>query len=140
MWKIWLILAGVFIIIESMTVGFFVFWFAVGALIALIASLFIDNVIIQSAIFIISSTLLLILTKPLVKKFVKNNETIPTNVYSLIGKEALVIENINSIEGTGKVKVDGEIWSATADSNIEKDTKVKISSINGVKVKVEKNN
>ncbi len=139
MWKLWLLLAGVFIIIESFTAGFFVFWFGIGALAALIVSLFIDNVIIQSIVFVISSTLLLILTKPLVKKFIKNNETIPTNVYSLIGKEGLVVENIDNIDGTGKVKVEGELWSATSDTNIEKDTKVKVVNINGVKLKVEKN-
>ncbi len=138
MWKYWLILAGVFIIIESITTGFFVFWFAVGALIALIVSLFIDNILIQAVVFIISSALLLVLTKPLVKKFVKNNETVPTNVFRLIGKEGVVLENIDSINGTGKVKVKGELWSATSDENIEKDTKVKVISINGVKLKVEK--
>ena len=38
----------------------------------------------------------------------------------------------------GKVKVNGELWSAISDSNIEKDEKIKVISVNGVKLKVEK--
>lgn len=138
MWKLWLVIAGLCFVIESFTVGFFVFWFGIGALITLAVSLFIDNIIIQFAVFIISSSLLLILTKPLVKKFVKNNETRPTNVYGLVGKEGIVLEDIDSINGTGQVKVNGELWSATSNTNIDKNTKVKVISINGVKLNVEK--
>ena len=32
MWQIWLIIAGICLIIEIMTVGFLIFWFAIGAL------------------------------------------------------------------------------------------------------------
>ena len=138
MWKFWLIIAGLCFVIESFTVGFFVFWFGVGALIALGVSFITTNFWIQSFSFVISSTLLLILTKPFVKKFIKDTETKPTNVYSIIGKEAIVLEDIDSINGSGQVKVKGEIWSATSDENIEKGTKVKITSVNGVKVKVDK--
>ncbi len=72
------------------------------------------------------------------KKFVKNNETKPTNVYSIIEKEGIVLEDIDNINSTGKIKVQGELWSATSDTNIEKGSKVKVISVNGVKAKVEK--
>lgn len=138
MWPFWLIVAGLCFVIESFTVGFFVFWFGIGALIAIIVSLFIDNLFIQAISFVCSSSLLLVLTKPLVKKFVKTPETKPTNVYSIIGKEGIVLEDIDSINSTGKVKVNGELWSAIADTDIQKDSKIKVVSINGVKLKVEK--
>ena len=138
MWKIWLLISGICLIIESFTLGFFVFWFSIGAIFALITSLFTTNIIIQSTVFVITSTLLLLLTKPLIKKFVKTPKTKPTNVYSIIGKEGIVLETIDSLNGTGKVKVNGELWSAISDSNIEKDEKIKVISVNGVKLKVEK--
>ena len=138
MWKIWLIISGICLIIESFTLGFFVFWFSIGAIFALITSLFTTSIIIQSTVFVITSTLLLLLTKPLIKKFVKTPKTKPTNVYSIIGKEGIVLETIDNINGTGKVKVNGELWSAISDSNIEKDEKIKVISVNGVKLKVEK--
>ena len=92
MWQFWLIIAGLCIIIESITVGFFVFWFAIGALISLVASLFIDNFLIQAIIFVIASSMLIVFTKPLVKKFLKAPNVKPTNVYSIIGKEGIVLE------------------------------------------------
>lgn len=138
MWKFWLIVAGLSFVIESFTVGFLVFWFGIGALIALVSSFFIENIIIQSAIFVVTSSILIVLTKPLVKKFIKNTKTVPTNVYSLIDKEGIVLEEIDNIQGTGKVKVKGELWSATADTNISKNSKIKVVSVNGVKLKVEK--
>ena len=138
MWKFWLIVAGICFVIESFTIGFLVFWFGIVALAALVASLFISNIWIQSLIFIIVSSLLLIFTKPLVKKFVKEKDIIPTNVYSIIGKEGIVVESIDTINGVGKVKVNGELWSATSLENIEKGTKVKVLKVNGVKLEVEK--
>ena len=138
MWKFWLIVAGICFVIESFTIGFLVFWFGIGALAALVASLFISNIWIQSLIFIIVSSLLLIFTKPLLKKFVKEKDVIPTNVYSIIGKEGIVVEKIDTLNGVGKVKVNGELWSATSSENIEKGTKVKVLKVNGVKLEVEK--
>ena len=67
MWYIWLILAGVFLIIEIMTVGFLIFWLSIGSLFAMITSLFTDNIVIQTTVFVISSTILIFVTKPFVK-------------------------------------------------------------------------
>ena len=140
MWQFWLLLAGICVIIESFTLGFFVFWFAIGALFALIVSLFTTNIIIQSVVFVVTSTLLLLLTKPLIKSFVKMPKAKATNVYGLINKEGIVLENIDSLNSTGKVKVNGELWSAVSDTNIPKDSKIKVLSIDGVKLKVQKIN
>ena len=71
MWKLWLIFSGIFLIIEIGTVGFLVFWFAIGALIAMIASFFVESVIAQTTIFIVSSTILLFATKPFVNQLAK---------------------------------------------------------------------
>lgn len=140
MWQFWLLLAGICVIIESFTLGFFVFWFAIGALFALIVSLFTTNIIIQSVVFVVTSTLLLLLTKPLIKSFVKMPKAKATNVYGLINKEGLVLEDIDSLNSTGTVKVNGELWSAVSDTNIPKDSKIKVLSIDGVKLKVQKIN
>ena len=59
MWYIWLIISGICLIIEIMTVGFLVFWFSIGALITMIASFFTNNIVVQTAIFVISSTILI---------------------------------------------------------------------------------
>lgn len=139
MWHIWLIIAGVAFVIEIMTVGFLVFWFGIGALIAMIASLiFPDNILLQASIFIVSSTLLVFCTKPLVKRFTKKDSNMVTNAYSIIGKKGIVIQDINPTFGIGQIKVAGEVWSAkTADNSaIEKGTEIEIIEIDGVKAVV----
>lgn len=139
MWQIWLIAAGIFFIVEMATVGFLVFWFGIGALITMIISFFVPNVYIQSAIFVITSTLLIFLTKPFVNKFLSTDTSVATNAYSIIGRTGIVTKEINSIHGTGQVKIGGEVWSAKVktDETIPVDTEVKVIEIDGVKVVVE---
>ena len=138
MWHIWLITAGIFFIIEIITTGFLVFWFGIGALITMIFSFFIPNVYIQSVIFIVSSTLLMFFTKPLVNKFLNNKKTVATNANSIIGKKGIVIKEINSILGTGQIKINGEVWSAKTESDeiIPENSEVEVIEINGVKAVV----
>ena len=134
MWQIWLILAGIFFIGEIATTGFLVFWFGVGALLAMASSFFTSSIILQTVIFIISSTILILVTKPFVKKFV-DIKTTNTNAYSIIGKNALVIKEIDPIQSIGQIKVDGEVWSAESQNNevIPKGSEVKVIAIEGVK-------
>ncbi len=135
MWYIWLILAGVFVIGEVLTSGFLIFWFGLAALIAMAVSFITDNIIIQTTVFLISSVILILATKPLVKKFAKV-ETTKTNAFSLIDKKGIVTKDISSINSTGQVKVEGELWSATGENDMEisKGTEVKIKEITGVKL------
>ena len=134
MWQVWLIIAGIFFIGEIATVGFLIFWFGIGSLFAMIASFFTDNVIIQTTIFVISSTILIFATKPFVKKFVDVKKT-NTNAFSIIGKNALVIKEINPIQSQGQIKINGETWSAESDNNevIPEGSEVEILEIKGVK-------
>lgn len=138
MWKFWLIISGIFFAIEAVTVGFLVFWFGIGALLAMAVSFITDNIFLQSALFIVSSTLLMFLTRPFVKKF-STKKDVSTNAYSIIGKEAIVTEDIDTINGKGQIKVNGETWSAKCNNNeiISKGSKVEILSIDGVRVIVE---
>ena len=69
MWQIWLVISLFFFILEIATSGFLVFWFGIGGLIATLLSVFVDNVVIQTLVFLITSTILIIFTKPLVSKF-----------------------------------------------------------------------
>ena len=134
MWQVWLLITGLFFIGEIATVGFLIFWFGVGALIAMIVSLFTSNIIIQTTIFIISSTILIFATKPFVKKFADVKKT-NTNVYSIIGKKALVIKTIDPIHSVGQIKLNGEVWTAESENNeiIEEGSEVEVLEIKGVK-------
>ena len=134
MWQVWLIAAGVFLILEIFTIGFLVFWLGIGCILAMLVSFITDSIIIQTAVFVLSSGLLIFATKPLVKKFAEK-DTAKTNVYSLAGKKATVIEDIDWVAGTGQIKFEGQIWSAKTSEhvNIAKGTEVEIEKIEGVK-------
>ena len=135
MWHIWLIIAGAFVILEIATMGFLVFWFAVGALAAMVVSFFVENILIQSIVFVVVSTILLFATKPFVNKVMPKDSYVKTNSYSIEGKIGKVTIDIEPLEGKGQVKVSGEAWSAKSadDTYIPKDTEVVIEKIEGVK-------
>lgn len=138
MWYIWLIAAGIFFIGEIITVGFLIFWLGIGSLLAMLVSLITDSVLIQIATFVISSTILILFTKPLAKRITKSDNVV-TNSFSLINKTGIVLSEINNLESMGQVKVNGEIWSAKSEDNstIEEGTRIKVLKIDGVKLIVE---
>ena len=82
MWKIWIILAGLFLILESITTGFLVFWFSIGSLISMVVSLFVDSIVAQTTVFIISSCILIFTTRKFCDKFLNNKDSDKINSMS----------------------------------------------------------
>lgn len=138
MWYVWLILAGIFVIAEIATVGFLIFWLSLGSLCAMVTSFFTDNLIIQTAVFVITSALFILCTRHLAKKLGKTDNNLTTNAFSIIGKKAIVVKEINPTLGVGQIKVDGQVWSAKSNGEeiISEGTEVSILSIDGVKAVV----
>ena len=135
----WLIVFVVLLIVEIATMGLTTVWFAGGALIAFLAAYLGFGVIVQVVVFLVVSILLLILTRPLAVKFF-NQERQKTNAESLIGQKAIVKEEINTLQATGRVEVNGMEWSAKTEESeiIEEDTIVSTRGTQGVKLIVEK--
>jgi len=80
------------------------------------------------------------LTRPLAAAFLTRNRT-RTNAESLIGQEAVVIERIDNVRGTGHVRIGGMEWTARsvrADQTIEEGEIVMVRAIEGVKLIVGK--
>ena len=70
-----------------------------------------------------------------------NKETIQTNANSLIGKKAVVIQEIDNLAQTGQVRINDIEWTARSadDEKIGEGTVVKIEEIRGVKLIVKQN-
>ncbi len=137
---IWLAVIVICLIIEAVTLGLTTIWFAGGALIAFIASLFRVPIAIQFFLFFIVSLALLFLTRPIAIKYF-NKDRIKTNVDTLIGKQAVVISEINNLKGEGTVILEGKEWMARSNAKheiLEDGMVVKILRIEGVKLIVEK--
>ena len=130
----WLILFVILLVIELFTVNLVSIWFAVAALAAGLVSYFMDNMMIQIAVFIIVSAISLLLNNKFVEKL-RNGKIVPTNLDRVIGKIGIVTEEITKLE-PGEVKVDGKRWSAISTKKIKVGRKVEILSIDGVKLNV----
>lgn len=136
---IWLIIAVIMFVGEMVCPIFFMFWFALGALMALVVSLITSNIVIQVTVFLVTSLTLVIFMKPLTNKFFQNKTKDDLNMNGIIGKNAIVTKNIDNLKGIGEVKVSGEIWTAISENEsevIEVGKKVEILRIDGVKLVV----
>lgn len=129
----WLVLIIVLIIIEALTVNLVTVWGAIGALFALITSIFTNNINIQIIVFFLVTTLLLIFTRPFMYKVLKVKKE-ATNLDSVIGKIGVTLTDVTNFDGC--VMVMGKNWAARSfnENIIKKDTKVKILEIKGVKL------
>lgn len=135
MFYTWLSIVVALAILEIATVNLVSIWFVVSGIIAMITSLFTDNIIIQASIFIIFGIIFMLLTKKIIKKIIPNKEK--TNLDRIIGMTGIVISKITKNK-SGEVKVDGKIWTAISNTTINENEPVKILEINSTKLKVEK--
>ena len=136
---IWLALVILFIIIEMVSLGLTSIWFAGGALISALSAILGAPIWLQVVLFILVSGVLLASTRGLSKTFLEKRLE-KTNAEGLIGKTSTVVETIDNASATGKIRLGDVEWTARACNEsqvIEKDTKVIIREIKGVKCMVE---
>ena len=131
----WLVLTIVFLLAEASTVTLVSLWFAIGSVGALIVALLHGAVWLQITVFVLVSALLLMLLRPLVRKFMTPRLT-PTNVDSVIGSTGLVTVAIDNVTAAGQVKLGAMYWSArsTSGAPIPEDTLIRVDRVEGVKV------
>ncbi len=132
---IWLILMVVFLMVEGATVSLVSSWFAVGSLVALIASLLNAPVWLQVTLFLLVSCAALAMLRPLVRKYI-TPKVVKTNVDAIVGKQGPVTAPIDNVAATGQIKLGAMEWSARSTSGepIAVGTLVKVDRIEGVKV------
>ena len=136
---LWLVALVLFIIIEIATMGLTTIWFAGGALLAVIASALGLPLTVQIILFFAVSLILLYFTRPIAVKYF-NKDRVKTNAESLVGRQAIVISEIDNLQGIGQVTVGGMEWSArtaATDIRLPVGSVVNIIAINGVKLVVE---
>ena len=105
---------------------------------AAITSIFTDSIPIQTSVFLVVTLVSLLVTRPLINKWKQKKGVTSTNADRLIGKIGIVLADIEDVQKVGQVKVEGEIWTAKSQhAPISKDSKVKVLSIEGVKLIVE---
>lgn len=136
---LWLVLLAALLIMEAVTAGLTTIWFAGGALVAALASYFGAGLLIQIFVFLGVSFVLLIFTRPVAVKYMNHNVE-NTNVNSLLGKKAVVTQQIHNLTQTGQVKINDIDWIARTyndDIIIPEKAIVIIKEVKGVKLIVE---
>ena len=131
---LWLGLMVLFLVVEAATVTMVSLWFAGGALAALAAALLGGGLVWQIGAFILVSTALLALLRPLARKHFTPKLT-KTNVDSVIGTQGYVTADIDNVAATGTIKLGAMEWTARSASGekISTGTLVKVEKIEGVK-------
>lgn len=130
---IWALLLVLFLVVEAGTTALVSIWFAAGALAALVACLLGAAMWLQIVLFLIVS---LVLLAVLWKRIRSRTPAAKTNVDSVIGSEGYVVESIDNVSYTGRVKLGGITWAArsTSGDSIPTDTLVRVDRVEGVKV------
>jgi membrane protein implicated in regulation of membrane protease activity len=132
---LWIVIAAILAIVETLTAGFVTIWFTIGAAVAAVVAAVGGNMAIQIIVFVVVSVVLLIFTRPiLVQKLKVGREK--NNIELIEGKVGLVTETIAPFK-SGLVKVNGVIWTAVGDETefaADAGSQVEIIRIEGVKL------
>ncbi len=126
------------IVIEIMTVQFVSIWFALSSLISLILAGFGAPRWAQVAVFLAATAILLLLTRPIVRKLRGN--FVRTNADINIGKTARITEAVRNETSEGRAVIGGVSWKAvSADgTQIPEGEIVVVDGIDGTKLIVSK--
>lgn len=133
---IWLVILIVSIAVEVATLGITSIWFAGGALVAVVFAALSLPIWLQILVFLVISLLLMVFTRPIAVKYF-NRDRVRTNVESMVGRQAIVISEIDNLQGIGQVTVGGQEWSARSEVDNQcmgVGTVVQVVGVSGVKL------
>lgn len=135
-WRwIWLGVAAVFGIGEIFTAGFFMLPFAGGAVVAFVLAWLDVGPAIVLPVFLVTSVLVLLVIQRLVRR--GDQQVVPVGANRFIGRRVLVLETVDHLAGTGKVRLDTESWRATTDGEpLPPGTEARVVEMRGTRLVV----
>ncbi|MFI3289023.1 MAG: NfeD family protein [Rikenellaceae bacterium] len=117
-WIIWAVVTLVALLIEVLTLGFAVICFAIGALVACLVAFVGGDIVWQLATFSVTTIVALIVVRPLIIRYLaKSKSKVETNAQALVGRRAVVTQDIR--DGEGRVRVDGDDWKAETECDTD---------------------
>ncbi len=139
-WMGWTILGVILIIAEIFTLGFVLFWFGIGALIAALAGFLGVGFVGQCLIFAVVSISLTFLSRRIFSNYQNTNPDLITGIDSIIGQIGTVSNAGKGELNKDEVKVFGSIWAAISEDGelLTKGEKVEVTRIKGSTIYVRK--
>jgi membrane protein implicated in regulation of membrane protease activity len=131
-WVVWLIVAVALGVAESVTLTLAFGLLAAAALVAAIVAGLGGPLLAQVLAFAIAGGVGLLIVRPIAKRQMTHPSLVREGSYALIGKKAVVIEEVSGTQGL--IKLAGEVWSARAldeDHVIPAGTLVDVMEIEG---------
>ncbi len=138
-WRwIWTIGAVVFTTGEMITAGFFVLPFAVGAVLAAVVAWVDGPGYLQWVAFFAGSAVSMVVVRFVIRgQDREDRDSLPVGVNRYIGMEAVVLETIDAISNTGRVRVQTEVWRATVEGeSINEGELVTVVALQGTRLLV----
>ena len=136
-WYVWFIAGLVMLIVELMAGTMYLLWAACAAFLAGLAALLLGSVAwLPWVVFSVGTLLLAAVTRPFVHK-VRIGRGVASNVDSLIGKEAVVLQRIDHAANTGRVRIGGDEWRARAEDVVEAGARVVVLRVEGATLSVQ---
>ncbi|MBO9599275.1 MAG: NfeD family protein [Cohnella sp.] len=136
-WAIWLIVGGALIILEMVTLTFYLLWLGIGAIVAAVVALPLPDAFPAQALAGgLVALILTLYTKPLTRKL-RQSKGFSDAVDELIGKPGIVTEEIAD-GAPGIVKVGGDSWSALSKQSLHRDERVRVIGRGTTVLEVEK--
>jgi membrane protein implicated in regulation of membrane protease activity len=128
---IWIIAGVIALIIDLLSGTMFMLWVAGGCFVGgVVAALVPELAWAPWAAFVASTAVLLYLGRPLARRF-QDQKLIPSNVDALVGQEGIVLEPIDPVSNTGRVRIGSEEWRARADQHIDSGERVCVLGVEG---------
>ncbi|MFB9314760.1 NfeD family protein [Nocardioides plantarum] len=138
LWSVWLTAAAILGVAELMSLDLVLVMLAVGAIAGAVVALVGAPLVLQLVVAGGAAAAMLLLVRPPVLKRLHTGPELRLGHGKLVGREAVVTERITAHE-TGRIRVGGEIWSATPYDDlttIEAGETVEVLQIRGATARV----
>ena len=107
----WILVIVAALVIEAVSLNLNAVWFAIGGLGGLVAASLGMSIPTQWIVFLIVSTIFLLLVRPFARRVLKPKGA-ATNADRILGEQAIVTRAIDNTQATGEIKVMGQYWTA----------------------------
>lgn len=131
----WLAAAVIFFVIEAVIPGLISLWFGIAAVITMMCSPFIEDILYEFYLFTVLSGIIFFLTRKICRKWKKNKKDTVDRIRGSI----VTVRGIND-KGQYDIYLDGKNWTGRCDESLEVGEEAEVTGIEGIKLVLKKIN